>query len=254
MSEHVAYYRANRVAALVGAGEWDEALREAADVEIEFVKSAGNAADLLWMRLVGCLPLVWRGAGEDARRKLPAVLDEARRSIVTTDACCGLTVAATVTARYDLDEAHGLLEEASSTAPNDGDVSLLQLLPEAARIALLCDDAALAERLCCFGRGELPAVQIALASVAALRAEHRGEREAAAAGFADAAARWHDFGVPYEEAQALLGQGRCLVALDRAPEAAPVLEQARKIFARLGAKPAMAETDRLLGTSRRGAD
>ena len=29
MSEHVAYYRATRVTALVGAGEWDEALREA---------------------------------------------------------------------------------------------------------------------------------------------------------------------------------------------------------------------------------
>ena len=55
----------------------------------------------------------------------------------------------------------------------------------------------------------------------------RGTRRprAAAAGFADAAARWHDFAAPYEEAHALLGQGRCLVALGRAPEAAPVLER-----------------------------
>ena len=52
--------------------------------------------------------------------------------------------------------------------------------------------------------------------------------------------------MPYEEAQALLGQGRCLVALDRAPAAAPVLEQAREIFARLGARPALEETDVLL--------
>jgi len=61
-----------------------------------------------------------------------------------------------------------------------------------------------------------------------------------------AAARWHDFGVPYEEAQALLGQGRCLVALGRAPEAAHPLEQAREIFTQLGAKPALAETEALL--------
>ena len=80
----------------------------------------------------------------------------------------------------------------------------------------------------------------------ALLAEARGEHEAAAAGFADAAARWHDFGVPYEEGHALLGQGRCLVALGRAPEAAAPLAAAREIFARLGAKPALAETDEWL--------
>ena len=51
------------------------------------------------------------------------------------------------------------------------------------------------------------------------------------------------FGVPYEEGHALLGQGRCLVALGRAPEAAAPLAAAREIFARLGAKPALAETD-----------
>ena len=78
----------------------------------------------------------------------------------------------------------------------------------------------------------------------ALLAEARGEHEAAAAGFADAAARWHDFGVPYEEGHALLGQGRCLVALDRAPEAAAPLAAAREIFARLGARPALARPTR----------
>ena len=77
----------------------------------------------------------------------------------------------------------------------------------------------------------------------------RGEHEAAAAGFADAAARWRDFGVPYEEAQALLGQGRCLVALGRAPEAAAPLAAAREIFARLGAKPALEETEAVLAAA-----
>jgi hypothetical protein len=79
-----------------------------------------------------------------------------------------------------------------------------------------------------------------------------GEHATAATGFADAAARWHDFGVPYEEAQALLGQGRCLVALGRTLEATPVLEQARVIFARLKAKPALGETDALFATAGNG--
>ena len=85
----------------------------------------------------------------------------------------------------------------------------------------------------------------------ALVEEARGEPEAAAAGFADAADLWHGVGVPYEEAQALLGQGRCLVALGRAPEAAAPLAAAREIFARLGATPALAETDEWLATAGR---
>jgi len=38
------------------------------------------------------------------------------------------------------------------------------------------------------------------------------------------------------------------VALGREQEAAQPLEQAREIFARLGAKPALAETDALLAS------
>ena len=80
----------------------------------------------------------------------------------------------------------------------------------------------------------------------ALLDEADGEQGAAAAGFAGVASLWHDFGVPYEEGQALLGQGRCLVALGREGEAAAPLRAAREIFARLGAKPALVEVDRLL--------
>ena len=89
-----------------------------------------------------------------------------------------------------------------------------------------------------------------MASVHGLVGERRGEYEAAAADFADAAAGWHDFGMPYEEAHALLGQGRCLVALGRAPEAAAPLAAAREIFARLGARPALEETDAVLADGR----
>ena len=46
-------------------------------------------------------------------------------------------------------------------------------------------------------------------------AERRGEYEAAATLYVDAAARWHAFVMPYEEAHALLGRGRCLVRLAR---------------------------------------
>jgi hypothetical protein len=78
--------------------------------------------------------------------------------------------------------------------------------------------------------------------------ERRGMVDAAAAHFAHAATRWHDFHMPYEEAHALLGRGRCLAAaLGKRGEAAASLAAAREIFARLEARPALAETDALLG-------
>ena len=238
--------RADRVMILVCAGDWDEALREAAAVELDFSESAANTADLLIMRLLTSLPLVWRGADADARRGLSPALDTARRSPVAWDVCWGLTFAAIATAPHDRDRARGLLREMVLTAPSDDDPWLFCVLPEAVRVALRCGDAELAEHISSLVRGELPAVQIALASVAALCAEAHGQFEAAAGGFAAAAARWREFGVPFEEAQALLGQGRCLLALGRAQEAEPPLTAAREIFVRLGAKPALAEVDRLL--------
>ena len=62
-------------------------------------------------------------------------------------------------------------------------------------------------------RAELPLHRRVVATVSGLLAEARGEHEAASAGFAAAATGWHEFGMVYEEGQALLGQGRCLVAL-----------------------------------------
>ena len=91
-----------------------------------------------------------------------------------------------------------------------------------------------------------PLYEHALSSSRALLTETRGEVDEAVAVFAMAASAWREFGVPFEEAQALLGQGRCLVALDRASEAVAPLAAAREIFGRLGAKPALDETDELM--------
>ena len=88
-----------------------------------------------------------------------------------------------------------------------------------------------------------------MASIQGLLGERRAEYESAAVDFAAAAAGWRDFGMPYEEGHALLGQGRCLVALGRAAEAAAILAAAREIFARLGARPALEETEATLAAA-----
>jgi tetratricopeptide (TPR) repeat protein len=91
-----------------------------------------------------------------------------------------------------------------------------------------------------------PYAEHSLVTAKAALTEALGDLQAAADAFADAADRWERFGVVPEQAFALLGQGRCLLGLARPTEAAPALQHAREIFERLGAAPALAETDALL--------
>ncbi len=95
----------------------------------------------------------------------------------------------------------------------------------------------------------VPHAEHALVAANAALAEARGELQAGADAYADAADRWERFGVVPEQAFALLGHGRCLLGLSRPTEAAPVLQHAREIFERLGATPALAETDALLAAA-----
>jgi hypothetical protein len=52
--------------------------------------------------------------------------------------------------------------------------------------------------------------------------------------------------MPWERAQALLGQGRCILATGGLSEALEPLRRARDVFTEPGAKPAVAEIDVLL--------
>ena len=107
-------------------------------------------------------------------------------------------------------------------------------------------DTALAERLVSGLEPRYPYSEHTLVAANASLTEAHGHLQAAAEGYADAADRWERFGMVPEHAFALLGHGRCLLGLSRPTEAAPVLGHARAIFERLGATPALAETDALL--------
>jgi hypothetical protein len=124
-------------------------------------------------------------------------------------------------------------------------------LPDSVRIAIQAGDADLGDRL----RSDLdpvyPLREHALVTSEALLAEAVGRLPEAAAGFADAAVRWEGFGVPWERAQALLGEGRCLLALGKQADAARPLEEARAVLSSLKARPALAEVDNLLVKSAR---
>jgi tetratricopeptide (TPR) repeat protein len=120
------------------------------------------------------------------------------------------------------------------------------LLPALVRTALTIGHPDIAETLTAGYRPHTPYAHHALITATAALAEARGDHQAAADGYADAATRWEQFGVIPEHAYALQGHGRCLINLGQPHEAAPILHQARALFDQLGATPALAETDALL--------
>ncbi len=79
-------------------------------------------------------------------------------------------------------------------------------------------------------------------SIEAQLAEAGGEHARAGDLFADAAEGLRAFGEVFEEAYALLGQGRCLTALSD-PAADQPLRQARRLFDQMGARALVADCD-----------
>jgi hypothetical protein len=227
-------------------GEWDDALAKAAELGPALEQSEAGS-DLVIVHAQEAVLRVARGEADVARPFVDRLEQHGRASEIPWIRAYALLAAAPVRLHLgDTDAALELLAEWESRQRPGSGPNYVVYLPGAVRAALAAGDDGLAARLADGIDSVLPMQRHVLATTQGLLAERRGEHETAAAGFADAAARWHGFEVPYEEAQALLGQGRCLLALDRAPEAAPVLAAAREIFARLGARPALAETDAVL--------
>jgi class 3 adenylate cyclase/tetratricopeptide (TPR) repeat protein len=119
------------------------------------------------------------------------------------------------------------------------------VLPELLRTALTLGDAGLAQDLVADLEPRTPVAEHALASARAQLAEAAHQHADAAQLYCEAAERWQHFGIVPECAYALLGQGRCLLALGDATADVPLAE-ARDLFASMGYEPALAETEKLL--------
>jgi class 3 adenylate cyclase len=139
-----------------------------------------------------------------------------------------------------------LLSELAATPDTRDNSMYAAYLPALVRTAVGLNQHDTAQSLAMDYRPHTPYAQHALITTTAALAEASGDHDAAADGYADAAGRWERFGVIPEHAYALQGHGRCLINLCQPHAAAPVLHQARALFDRLGAIPALAETDTLL--------
>ena len=235
---------------LLWAGDWDKACGEIEGL-LPDLEETEDLRDLLYVRACELLLLAWRGDFATAEPLLGWVEQKGSQ---TDDprafASCLLGAATVRLGLGDSARAVELLTLCGERPSAAGGSDLVVRMPQAMRTALAVGERSLAESLLSGIESNYPLSEHALAASRALLSEETGEHEAAASAFADAAARWRGFEVPYECGQALLGQGRCLVGLGKVPEAADPLVAAREIFARLGAEPALQETDRVLSAAR----
>jgi class 3 adenylate cyclase len=228
------------------AGEWDAALELLEEVS-PLMDASSEVWNLSQTKMQATFLLVARGQVSAAREHVEWVAAKA------ADSPMEWVRTNLLAAEADLQFGSGERDLALDTLrrwsarrvwTTDASVSVFALT--AVRTALALDDVGLARHIATSRDASLPLNLLVSRGMGARLKEADADLSAAAEAFARAAAGLHDFGVPYEEGHALLGQGRCLVALGRAPEAAAPLAAAREIFARLGARPALAETDEWL--------
>jgi class 3 adenylate cyclase/tetratricopeptide (TPR) repeat protein len=240
------WMRTTALPARLGAGELADVLEEAATLGPD-AEAAGDAFDLMEIRQVQSLALVYRGQGSAAAPFLDRVIEAARRAGRADFIIGGLGAAAVVeTAIGHAEAAAGLMAEIESTPGLSGPTELAVYLPGIVRAAIQVGEADLAGRLLRHLPSHYPEAEHAAVAVRAALAEARGETEVAADAYADAAERLEGFGLVIEQGFALLGRGRCLIERARSDDAAEVLRHARAIFAPREMRPAREETDALL--------
>jgi tetratricopeptide (TPR) repeat protein len=226
-------------------GRFDDVLRTVPRLA-EHVESSGDTLTLIEARAAQARVLALRGDAKDALPYIEQMVVVARESSRAELAGAAFAAAAVVQAAIgDLGETLGLLRELESSAGFRGTPSYGVHLPSLVRVALGIGDGVLAERLAVL-TPHTPLEEHALVASRAALDEAAGQVEKAALGYAEAAERWDRFGVVPERAFALLGLGRCFIALGRSDEAIDALTEARRIFADLGMAPALDETDQLV--------
>jgi class 3 adenylate cyclase/Tfp pilus assembly protein PilF len=236
---------ANCPGLLAELGRTDEA-KERAHELLAALEGTGSAQDPCEVRASELAVRLAQGNGGTA--------DEVESLIRTTRTVgqvdvnvLGFAVAAAAVVAEAPAEACRLLAELERFPGVRGSSYYARQLPGMIRTALLAHDAALAKELADGVEARYPLEEHALCAARAQLAENDGDTVGAAALYAEAADRWREFGNIAESAHALLGRGRCLVALAD-PAAEQPLRQARELFMTMGYTPALAETERLLGT------
>jgi len=234
---------AQRLTFVAACGHPEQALADAESVATG--AEAAGMATLIEVRSVqlGLRARRGEGAGTAAAEQLVATARESGEpELIAGGFAAAIDV---MLAGGDYERATALLDELERTGGTRDDPYYAASLPGLIRCALALGEPALAGRLMAGVEPRTPLQQQALATCRAALAEAAGDHATAATAFADAAARWRQFGDVPELALALLGEGRCLVALGK-PGADGPLREAGELFTTIGYAPALSDTDALL--------
>ena len=220
---------------LFRSGQWAKALAEARDLAPQ-LEAARNLAELGYLRAVQASLLTAEGELAEALTLL-ATLEEAGggHGEPLLRAVCLVAAAGIRRLNGELDAARRLLVRCVDLPGLAAEYSFDWHVPAAVRHAAALHDVTLAGRLGANAVPGRPLHRCVGPTARALLCELAGDTEPARRHFEEAAARWRELGVPYELALALLGQGRCLLALDRSPAAITPLSEAFEVLAGLGA-------------------
>jgi tetratricopeptide (TPR) repeat protein len=243
-------FRGERITMLVEAGRLLETLAEAGEV-LAGLEATGNAwmmarTQAAWARAQCETGAVEQAVGLAER----AVAGDAESlGLWLYDGMLAASVAQVRIAAGRSDEARALLSEIAPTRTSLGAFGALRL-PHLTRCDLLIGDIAIAEQRCHNFVPSFPSHATGLQTAQAQIAEARGESRAAADAFSRASEEWCAYGAALEHAYAVLGEGRCLVALgDQVADER--LREARRLFSEMGASPRVEECDSLLAQASR---
>jgi tetratricopeptide (TPR) repeat protein len=230
---------------LADLGATDEALTQSESLA-EQAEAIGNIPALATARSLQLRLLAQRGEAAQASTAAEQLAARTRASGTPDEIALGFVAAAQgLLAAGQPEQAEALLRELAQVPGVRGNPFYVWLVPELVRCTLLLSEPELAERLVNSVEPHTPLSEHALTTCRAQLAEAAGEHAEAAAFYGEAAERWREFGNVPERAYALLGQGRCLLALGDL-EVGKALREARELFESMGYKPARAETETLL--------
>ncbi len=237
--------RAESTWMLFDLGRWDEILAitdELAAVDEEVGAAQARMLGLPYRALV----LERRGDPVGASAVVEDVLPGARASADLQLLAPALAVAALVAeARDDNSRALDLVHELKEVTRGRSDRYRALFLPEITRTCAAADGLDLARQLADGLTVDLGRVGSARTAAAAVLAEAEKRVPEALALYERAAKRWQDFGCAPGRAEALLGQGRCLISLEKRGAEEPLVE-AHDLFASMGHRAGLAEAENLL--------
>lgn len=231
--------RLARIGPLYDTGAWDEAVAEAEAVR-EWAAATGDAVTQTNVEKVLRVRL------ERGERTRPMNwLSEADRRLGVPPTDKAAIVAEATRIEVGRDAARSVLADAIGRTPPG------ELYDPAGmvRACLRADAVDLARRALELGASSGPMLAIGALAAEAMIAEAEGHLDAARLGFAQAAEAYARLGVVPERAYALVGLGRCQIALGETAEGVVRLRESRVIWECLRAVPRIAEIDAILATA-----